>query len=1415
MKKGKIFLTLLVLLLSSALAKAGTLSPYSFGFDDRTLIGDEESVGYGSMSFVHDFAPLGWSHVIDYYSGNYRDSYVSYSFSSNQGVDGTGALLTSSQLVYDDSYDDYPLYDLLVTPLVSGTVTIDAKWGTIYSSYANRCFLEVYTMTKNGDTWTRGEKLTPTAEVTLNGDEYQTVTYNLSEGTYLGIRASYLYIDNFTATSAEIEDKQSLKISKVTSNNPQYADADEEGNMSLAYTVSLLNNGSLDLAEGTENYSLSLLKGENGPVIATQPITAALATGKGADVEFNVTFNIADYAEPFTSYVRENITNTNAKGSDVTPVANKGVMKISTEGTIDFGSSQKEVVRQISIENTGGKTLNVTAVTVPEGFEVVTALPLTIEPHQAGTLEVKMLATTAGTYEGRMSITASDDNTATLQLNGVVVDPSAWYVDFEDCSSLSLYEFPAGMYPDRGNASQTAWQISSYPTVIGLENNKNCAYHTQLSNECKLISPLLQVGEGESISFDAAKVGKDSYMNIYISTDRKNWTKVYAINVTGEGADAQFGSENLGSSWNERFNFTRFTVSGIPAGEWYVAFESGYAYLDNILGFKSVAVTHDLVLSSQNLPKSGTVNNALNATAAVYNTLADTEAAGTYTARYYVGGEVAAEAASVDLKHSVNANFAFAYTPHEAGTFETYIELEFEDGYKLTSDKESLTVAEEEMIEMHQVGDASIENSTNKNGALTPIDLYCYNSESANLLPAAAVNLPAGTQLKSIQLRGAVQKSLNVTNLKIWIANTDIAALPDMPNTNSLDDVMNRADMTLVYDDEAYVKHNSDSYTGYNDNQITLTVSGDLVTVTFAEPFVYTGGNLLIMFKSNLVNTYTKSYFEVDPNYADMSVARSHDNATTLASTVWYKRPMPAIYFGIDAVAPEYSGKVTDKASGNALSGVTVELKSDNVLYSGVSDSDGKFSIPVVQKDKAYTVEVNHEGYLPYSKPLSLAEGNVERDIVLETATGLFLTDFSIPAAGEINSLYGEATSAVTNVIETDIAADEYTATLYFDDEAVATAEVSAIAVGESANHTFSFVPHKAGTFQARIKYVYKEFEYETDAVEVTIGEEKMNSEATAGTRSGTSTTGFNTPVHLWYKHSQSEILYKPEDIHITKGTVIKEIAFKGTPGSNNQTIRLTAYMEQTEEGLHFDESEKFVGTDVSGMTKIFDGEINITSTDYQNVISIPLGESVAYEGKNIRICMTATVTGGSTVNCLFDYDDNVTNQAYGKRTDGTEEGALDAASWGECGKLPVMYMQVENKKTLSGTVTDKQTGAAIAGATVKVTSGDVEYTATTDSEGKYEVAVGKLDLTYTAEASAEGYNSQTQEDISFAEGDVDLNFELEAIVVVNITNAAADMRNLTGKVYDINGRFVGENIGTKALPRGIYIVNGEKITVK
>ncbi len=102
-----------------------------------TVFADAYTVDFNSTidtkNHAFKVAP-GWGHIVD--SSTYYDDdewedvtkYVSYSYLETDGKDATGALSAYQQkLATNAYYSTRDAYDLLVTPEVNGTVTLDIK----------------------------------------------------------------------------------------------------------------------------------------------------------------------------------------------------------------------------------------------------------------------------------------------------------------------------------------------------------------------------------------------------------------------------------------------------------------------------------------------------------------------------------------------------------------------------------------------------------------------------------------------------------------------------------------------------------------------------------------------------------------------------------------------------------------------------------------------------------------------------------------------------------------------------------------------------------------------------------------------------------------------------------------------------------------------------------------------------------------------------------------------------------------------------------------------------------------------------------------------------------------------------------------------------------------------------------------
>jgi hypothetical protein len=122
-----------------------------------------------------------------------------------------------------------------------------------------------------------------------------------------------------------------------------------------------------------------------------------------------------------------------------------------------------------------------------------------------------------------------------------------------------------------------------------------------------------------------------------------------------------------------------------------------------------------------------------------------------------------------------------------------------------------------------------------------------------------------------------------------------------------------------------------------------------------------------------------------------------------------------------------------------------------------------------------------------------------------------------------------------------------------------------------------------------------------------------------------------------------------------------------------------------------------------------------------------------------------------------------------------------------------VAYLSLDVKeKTLSGQITDAETGDPIEGATVTIRNdvNDVEYTGTTNEEGNYTINVVQDQLSYTVTVEAEGYETySTEEEVSFGNGSVDKSITMTPIIEVTISNSTYATLYYENKEFEIPER--------------------------
>ena len=1293
-----------------SMARADVVSPYTYNFE-------------GLSTSSTDFAPAGWGHVVEGYDGYGDFYYVDYRLKESGGYGDNGAYLyIGSQTIGDGSWDQGTVADMLVTPPITGDASIYVKKNKSSGT------ITFYTCSYNASTkkYTKGSKYDVTVPE-LSETEWTKVDIpGVAADTRIGICGDDVSIDEFAAASAVIELRKKLNVSLVKLMSGATADADADGNITLKMNVKVKNNGDVAFNPGDENYSLSIMRKNTGSAadteVYTQPIAVALQPGETSDfIELNAVIPVTESARSRFD-VRENITGSSSYGGWVDIYAYKPDFSVTTtsfdvisNGTLqDFGISQSSVDKEYNIRNTkGAAPLTINSITVPEGFtysikdedvaETLTT-PFVVRAHEKLLLTVTMDASVLGSRSGDIVVTPADgQGTAiTLPVSGTIVDPSKLYVTFADG------KFPAGTYVE-GNS----WTVDKYTNGDG----NYSAVNSSITPMTKFVLPKIHLGEGETLTFTAAKRSDNSKLNVYYSADRVNWTLAQAISADASADADKFATDKYsGSSYTyiDIFKYKSFTPA-IPAGDWYVAFEAGYSRVGSIVGGTVLAIPeHELLVSNVVMPEDGVVNHAYAASVTIANVGSADIAEGELTAKLYFGETAMQTQALPALASGASTSVSFNVPLREAGTFVTKIAVE---GTVTAEATANIVVAQETPSGSKQVGTVT---ATNTN---VPAQLTYRNSDSEIIYTQDVIGLAEGTAIKGLTFKGYKSSKELPLSLEVWMENTTDAA-PDASAPHSTEG------MTKVYSNPNIVL----GTIGDSNNHMPI------FDLDFSStPFVYTGGNLRVIVQSRST-TYVSTNFEMDGNRKNMAIYRSSDSPLD-EEDEYRTADMPVVYLHIDKEATSLSGTVT--ANGAPVADAEVKIASGIVEYSGTTDAEGKYTFPVYQDNLEYTMTVTKDGYFEKTETVAFNGESIVKDVALESAEGFKISSFNIPETGEVNTAY-TATVKLLNGIAKE--AGSYTAHLFVNDGILAGAEAVAIDKNAEQEFTFTYMPREAGTVSVYAKFTYASGYVQTEAVNVTIAEEKADAEVIVGEANSTDKAGAIKPYN---NYSRTEIIYPKSLINLPAGTKLDAIRFYGSHYAKDFKITLNAWVGNVAEGTALQ------GFGVDGLTQVATDQIidmnkTISETAMEPIVELTFPDGFVYDGGDVRLYLDATATGW--VNTLFEVDKNVSGQAQQAASD----SKLTDSSWKSNISLPVAHFVVSPYKTLSGAVKNEK-GEAVASAYITLASADgVEYYSETDAEGAFSMEVIKYGKEYTLTVSHPSYDAYTHpETISLADGNI------------------------------------------------------------
>lgn len=903
---------------------------------------------------------------------------TTFTYKATGGVNGTGALQISSQT--STSYDNY-----VITPKVTGTSTLAVK----DLNYYTLGYISVYEMNLGEDgKWSVGQVLVAQDAYPLEkGGDFITINIPAVEGKFIGIKGSNVMIDDFAAQSVELELFKGLTVSNLKMVSSSTPDCDAEGNFTVSMTGTITNTGDMDFHVGDEGFTYGIGKyssGEPYTMVKTQAFEADLAVGQAVDVAIEATLNTANYPGRLRYDLVEGWKGTGVYGAWVEPTPYEPILRIynsnhtniKASGTDQtafgtFGKITEDLTKTVTLGNVGAAPM-VATISAPAGFELSTTT-LEVAAHAEESFTITAKASAPGIFSGNLTVVNGEFETVDIPVTAIVLDPAKFFENFSDNANTKA--LPQGWVELDGKSQ---WAKTDFTS----SSSNNFVHNSTYSTQSILATPLLKVTEGEKMVFDAARklTGNNAEVGVkvYYSADRQNWTLV----KEAPGSEMQYFANTQSSPTSQKW--TTFTVDGVPAGNYYIGFESGYCSIDDVYGFERVAVAHDVLVKSKEIAKTADVNSEFFAKVNLYNLNDNDEVEDSYTATMTFNGEEVATAQAAQIAAGATVAYEFSFTPHAAGTFPLEIKYEWEDGYNVVL-QDTITVRAESASQAYTVG----EFFSSKND--TPLYLNYKNSVSETLYTAeqlTAAGIKAGDKITSLSYNGYNTAGDHTTHVKAFIMNcedTEFGAA----------DVTADEDMTLVYDaDYTFAKKGS-----ANATEVMLSVA-------FNEAFIYTGGALRVKIQSE-ADSYKNIFFEYDTDITNQCYGQKSDGQKVAQFTSYSALKFPVTTFGIELTPEALTGVVVDD-KGAPLADVSIVLTAKVeapsadmmmapvVQYSTTTNENGEFTLPVIQTDKTYTAVFSKDGYENYETEFAAPFTALTSNVVLTSTTPTGINDLKV-----------------------------------------------------------------------------------------------------------------------------------------------------------------------------------------------------------------------------------------------------------------------------------------------------------------------------------------------------------------------------------------------------------------------------------
>lgn len=260
----KLLFTIITALLAATNMAAEVQSPYTEQFENPS------------------FRPVGWKNIL---SSSYSPG--TYTVCGEGGHSGGYISVKQYSSYFSSYYKNYSYSDLLATPKVSGEVSIWVRkngtepaltfyklsdQNTVPSSYSAPVLVEGTEINMvegvNVDSWTK---------ITVPG---------VADGTYIGIRAHDLDLDEFTATTADVTPFK-LLYCKVDNQSGTTINANPDNTYTINFKVTMENAGDVDFG-GNAPVTVEVINNVTQSTFGSGEVTGSLPRGVKIEKEFSL-----------------------------------------------------------------------------------------------------------------------------------------------------------------------------------------------------------------------------------------------------------------------------------------------------------------------------------------------------------------------------------------------------------------------------------------------------------------------------------------------------------------------------------------------------------------------------------------------------------------------------------------------------------------------------------------------------------------------------------------------------------------------------------------------------------------------------------------------------------------------------------------------------------------------------------------------------------------------------------------------------------------------------------------------------------------------------------------------------------------------------------------------------------------------